>query len=86
MFHWLFVRRVANTSAEGSKPIGMRLEGVGVVPLVHFDLIPSDYLTGGRRATEMLTEPEQSLPTGAQLDMNTNVVEFTSHALQPVKR
>ena len=64
----------------------MTLVGNGIVPIAHLDLPPSDYLTGARRAVELKTEPEHTLPTGAQLHVNTKVMEFTSHAQQPTAR
>ncbi|XP_065180488.1 hydrocephalus-inducing protein homolog isoform X2 [Sycon ciliatum] len=67
-------------------PPAMTLVGNGIVPIAHLDLPPSDYLTGARRAVELKTEPEHTLPTGAQLHVNTKVMEFTSHAQQPTAR
>ena len=82
----VFLHRFANVDPDNQYPLEVRFLGNGIVPLAHFDLLPSDYLTGGRRATEMLLQADQSLPAGAKLDVSTKVVEFTSHALQPVKR
>ncbi|XP_041629003.1 hydrocephalus-inducing protein homolog isoform X2 [Vulpes lagopus] len=48
------------------------VKGRSFLPLCHFDLKHSDYISGHRR------NPELRGPSGAALDSNTRVIEFTS--------
>ena len=58
----------------GSKGPEIMLRGCSLLPVCHFDLQESNYITSGRRNPELPGPNGQ--PPGAVLDPDTHVIEF----------